>query len=202
MPQTAQTGGRLNRWPKGYASKNHETVGSDILSILKVCATPKLILGNALTERLEQVKATQWYPIDLLLEPMEVLAERIGYAGLLQMGRALFKLSHEERARQTLKSAGDLLFGLDGMYRHANRGEKIGGWRVVKFQPGHAELEKTTPHHCWMEEGLLGEAFRTLGVAAFVSQSKCFRQNADACTLVVTSVVKDKSWMGTHPPVG
>jgi hypothetical protein len=192
----------VKRWPKGYASKNHETIGSDIISILKVCATPKLILGAALTEKLEKVKPDQWYPVELILEPMELLAERIGYAGLLQMGRALFNLSHAEQAKKVLHSAGDLMFGMDHLYRNANRGDKIGGWRVVKFEPGHCELEKTTPHHCWMEEGILGEALRLVGVAGFVSQSKCFRQNADACTFVVTSVVKDKAWMGSHPPVG
>jgi hypothetical protein len=35
---------------------------------------------------------------------------------------------------------------------------------VVLFQPGKAELIKTTPHHCVMEEGILTEALLTLQI--------------------------------------
>jgi hypothetical protein len=192
----------MKRLPKDYVGKNHQTLGSDILSILKVCTMPRQILGNELTDRLEKVKPDEWYPIEMILEPMEILGNRIGYAGLLQMGRALFKLSHEARARETAKSAGDLIFALDGMYHHANRGDKIGGWKVVSFHPGYALLEKTTPHFCWMEEGILSEAFHVVGIAAFVSQTACLRQGAEACTFQVTSLIRDARWMGNHPALG
>jgi hypothetical protein len=41
------------------------------------------------------------------------------------------------------------------MYHHANRGTGIGGWKVLRFDAGYAELEKMTPHHCVMEQGIL-----------------------------------------------
>jgi hypothetical protein len=192
----------LARSPKGYRGIGHETVGSDILAVLKVCTLPRAVLGADLTARLSDVKPDGWYPIQLLLDAMEVMADRVGYAGLLQMGYALFRLSHEERARASLKSAGDLVYGVDAMYHHANRGKDIGGWKVLGFGPGMARLEKTTPHHCWMEEGLLAEAFKVLGIAAFVRQSACFRTGAEACIYEIASVVRDDRWMGKHPPVG
>jgi hypothetical protein len=186
----------MARQPKGYVGTQHETIGSDILSVLKVCTMPYQVLGADLAERLRKVEANKWYPIQLLLEAMDVLAERVGYAGLLQMGRALFRLSHEESVRQVARSAGDIVFGLDGMYRNANRGEQIGGWRVLAFSPGFAKLEKTTPHHCWMEEGILAEAMRAVDVAAFVNQTECFRKGADACLYTITSLIQDQRWMG------
>jgi hypothetical protein len=199
LPPAGQSPKKL---PKNYVGADHQTIGSDILSILKVCTMPRQVLGNELTERLEKVKANEWYPIEVLLEPMEILGTRIGYAGLLQMGRALFKLSHEAGVRQNAKSAGDVIFGIDGMYHHANRGEQIGGWKVTSFHPGYAVMEKTTPHYCWMEEGILSEAFHVVGVAAFVAQTACLRQGADACIFQVTSLIRDARWMGNHAPVG
>ena len=64
----------------------------------------------------------------------------------------------------------------------------------LEFKPGHAELEKTTPHHCVMEEGILEEALRTLGVTAKIEQKACFRKGAEACRFVITSAITDIAW--------
>ena len=192
----------MARLPKGYVGTRHETIGSDILSVLQVCTMPNQVLGADLAERLRKVDGDKWYPIQLQLEAMDVLADRVGHAGLIQMGRALFRLSHEERVKQVAKTAGDIVFSLDDMYHHANRGEQIGGWRVLAFSPGLAKLEKTTPHHCWMEEGILAEALRAVDVAAFVNQTECFRKGAEACIYTITSLIQDQRWMGGRARVG
>jgi hypothetical protein len=184
------------RKPKGYRGINHETIGSDILSVLRVCTLPRQVLGAQISDQLADVKPDGWYPISMLLDPMEFMAQRVGHVGLLQMGWALFKLSHEELVKKTARSGADIVFGLDDMYHHANRGQDIGGWRVMAFTPGYAKLEKTTPHHCWMEEGILAEALRAVGIAASVSQSSCFRQGADACIYEIRSPIRDERWMG------
>jgi len=82
------------------------------------------------------------------------------------------------------------------MYRHANRGTAIGGWRVLRFEPGRAELEKTTPHLCTMEEGILTQALAALGIPVIIEQPACFRQGAAACHLVLTSRIADVRWIG------
>jgi hypothetical protein len=82
------------------------------------------------------------------------------------------------------------------MYRLANRGAELGGWVVLEFEPGRAVLEKTTPHHCSMEEGILDAAFRVVGTPATVYQSACVRVGADACRFVITSHIVDHRWMG------
>ncbi|HEX4620622.1 MAG TPA: hypothetical protein VH208_03560 [Myxococcaceae bacterium] len=187
--------------PKGYVGTQHETIGSDIISVLQVCTMPNQVLGADLAERLRKVKADQWYPIQLLLEAMDILAERVGHAGLIQMGRALFRLSHQARVKEVARSAADIIFSLDDMYHHANRGEQIGGWRVTAFSPGMAKMEKTTPHHCWMEEGILAEALRAVDVAAFVNQTECFRKGAGACVFTITSLIQDARWMGGRSPI-
>jgi hypothetical protein len=112
------------------------------------------------------------------------------------MGRTLFTMSHEERVKTVAKSARDIIYGIDGMYHHANRGTQIGGWKVTRFEPGYAELEKTTPHHCVMEQGILTQALTAVGCPGIVSQLGCFRKGADRCTYTVTSSFTDERWSG------
>jgi hypothetical protein len=186
----------LQRKPRGYVGLDHETLGSDILSVVAALPMPQRLLGEEVAERLGSVDSDGWYPIAWLLDAMEVLDKRIGNNGLLQMGRKLFDLSHAVQFKANAKSAADLVYGIDGMYRHANRGTGIGGWEVVAFEPGRAELEKTTPHHCVMEEGIFSAALLTLEVPALVHQTACFRRGSDACRFVLTSPVHDQKWMG------
>ena len=94
-----------------------------------------------------------------------------------------------------MSSAHQLVHGFDGIYRSVNRGQAIGGWTVLSFEPGLAVMEKTTPHHCVMEEGIL-KAMRTLGIRIEVSQKQCFRKGADACRFVLQSPVTDSRWTG------
>jgi len=145
---------------------------------------------------LRTVSPNDWYPIDWLLELMEKLDAEVGRYGLLRMGRALFKMSHERRVREVAHSAADIVYGIDAMYHHANRGERIGGWKVLSFEPGRAELEKTTPHHCVMEQGILAEALATVGCPGSVTQRECFRKGADACVYTITSALTDARWSG------
>ena len=179
-----------------YLGLNHETIGSDILAVLKALHAPDRALGPALAQRLRAVKPDAWYPISLLLEALEALDKNLGTFALRKVGWELFQLSHAEATRQHANSARDIVYGIDGMYHRANRGAGIGGWRVLSFEPGHAELEKTTPHHCVMEEGILEEALRTVGVRADVSQKACRRKGAAACHYVITSPVTDERWTG------
>jgi len=185
------------RLPRTYVGRNHETLGSDILAVVKALHAPERPLGPLLAARLQQVKPEGWYPIGMLLEALEVLDAKLGTYALRNVGWELFQMTHAAQVRASVASAHALLHGFDGMYHRANRGEGIGGWRVLSFGPGRAELEKTTPHHCVMEEGILQEALRTIGVKAEVAQRECFRRGADACIYVVTSPVTDQRWSGT-----
>jgi hypothetical protein len=137
-----------------------------------------------------------WYPIEWLLDLMEKVDTELGQYGLLQMGRRLFALSHEERLVKIARSAADVIYGIDGMYHHANRGSGIGGWKVIRFDPGYAELEKNTPHHCVMEQGILSGALAAVKCPGIVSQKQCFRQGADACLYVISSSFTDERWFG------
>lgn len=163
--------------------------------------TPETTLGKDLYDRLRAVKSDGWYPIALLLEAMDRLDERIGRFGLMTMGRRLFELSHAEQFKKVASSAADVVFGIDAMYHQANRGQGIGGWEVVRFEPGHAELVKTTPHHCVMEEGIVSEALRTLSIPTTVSQRECLRQGADHCRYILASPISDSKWMGGRAPL-
>lgn len=184
------------RRPKGYEGIEHETIGSDLLAVLASVSLPASVLPADLLERLNGVSPNGWYPIAWMLEINEALDAKLGRNGLRQMGRQLFRDTHAAAVRRTASSARDIIYGLDGMYHHANRGQFIGGWRVVDFVPGTARLEKTTPHHCVMEEGILAEALVTVGVPALVRQSACFREGADACTYEVSAPVYDARWTG------
>ena len=150
------------RKPSGYVGRRHETIGSDLLAVqrslesLAEKATQRLpaqIIGPEHLARLATVQPDHWYPVEWLLALMDRIEARIGRYALMQMGRVVFKLSHE--GKSPLASGRDVVFGVDAMYHAANRGEQIGGWRVVSFEPDRALLEKTTPHHCAMEEGIL-----------------------------------------------
>jgi hypothetical protein len=186
----------MPRRPKTYVGTNHETIGSDILAVYQILKMPEQVLGEDEAQRLAAVKPEDWYPIEWLLELMDKLDKQVGHYGLMRMGRTLFKLSHQERVTQVAKCARDIVYGIDGMYHHANRGRQIGGWRVLKFDPGDAELEKTTPHHCVMEQGILAEALAAVGCPGIVSQRQCFRQGADACIYTITSSFVDARWSG------
>jgi predicted hydrocarbon binding protein len=190
------------RLPAGYRGIGHETIGSDILAVLKTVLFPQQVLGKELHEHLLTVQAEGWYPIADLLGMMEKIDKAVGRAVLVQMGRKLFMMSHADRVKELAKSAGDIIFGLDDMYHHANRGTDIGGWKVVEFKPGHALVEKRTPHHCAMEEGILAEALRVVEVPATVSQTQCFRQGAPFCTFRFHSAIVDERWMGKHAQLG
>ncbi len=190
----------MTRRPRGYVGKNHETIGSDILAVFKVVLSPEKALGAPLTARLKAVKPDAWYPIALMEETLEALAGSQGHGGLVQMGRNLFRLSHEERVKTTAKSAADILFNFDAMYRHANRGEAIGGWELKTFSPGRALIDKTTPHHCALEEGIMAQALSAIGINSLVTQKECFRKGADSCLFLATSSVTDERWMGGRPP--
>ncbi|MBE2250133.1 MAG: hypothetical protein IAE78_11335 [Myxococcus sp.] len=182
------------------SSTNHETIGSDILAVLRTMKSPELILGPEWLTRLRAIDPSEWYPIETLLELLKHLAKRSGHAAVVQMGRQLFRDSHQARLTPELRSAGDVIFGIDAMYHHANRGQDIGGWQVLRFAPGSAVLRKTTPHHCALEEGILHEALHTTGVDALIVQSACVSQGATACEFELRSSVRDHRWMGSHAP--
>jgi hypothetical protein len=192
----------IPRRPDGYVGTHHETIGSDILSVMQALLMPDSVLPPDLLARVKEVKPDGWYPIQLMLDVMETLDAKVGKLALVQMGRRLFAASHAARVKQLAHSAGNILTSFDALYHHANRGEGIGGWKVKVFQPGKAVLEKTTPHHCMMEEGILSEALKTVGVPALVRQTQCFRQGAGFCVYELTSAVTDSRWMGNHQPVG
>ncbi len=184
----------MDRRPRGYVGKNHETLGSDISAILDVARMPDSVLGAELAAGLKQVRPSEWYPIALMLEPLELLSRWLGEAGLPAVGIKLFNATHAASVRQNAKTAADIIYGVDAMYHHANRGKDIGGWKVIDFRPGEASIEKTTPHLCRMEEGLLRQALITVGVPATIEQTECFRKGADACLFRVSSFVTGDKW--------
>jgi hypothetical protein len=153
------------------------------------------VLGSESAERIERVKAEQWYPIEWLLTMLEAVDSKVGPNGLRRLGRALFTRSHQQQAKQHFRSAREILSAFDALYHSANRGQQVGGWKVLSFDPARAELEKSTPHHCVMEEGIVLEACAAVGCRVVVSQRACFRQGADACVYVVApATLGDPSW--------
>jgi hypothetical protein len=181
----------MQRKPRGYEGIKHETIGSDILSVVGAIPLAKNVLGQALFDKLAAAKPDAWYPIEWLFEASEVLDKKIGANGLRQVGRALFRMSHEARFKEVAKTAADLIYALDDMYHHANRGRAIGGWQVVEFRSGHAVVDKTTPHHCLLEEGIVGQALSSIGIPVNIEQPQCFRRGADSCRFVLSSAVTD-----------
>lgn len=190
----------LRRKPKGYLGIDHQTVGSDIVSVIKILKLPEQILGVEDATRLASIDPKAWYPIDLLLDLMDKLDRQVGHYALLRMGRTLFNLSHEARVGKVAKSARDVIYGINDMYHHSNRGRMIGGWEVVSFDAGDAVLEKTTPHHCVMEQGILSAALASVGCPGIVTQSTCFREGADHCRYHVSSTFTDARWSGQDGP--
>ena len=184
----------LERRPRGYEGINHETIGSDILSFLKAHPFPALMLGQQRMDELAEIRPDGWYPIEELLDIMDTIADRVGPEGLRVLGRKLYLVSHEGRIGPELRTARDVVYGIDAMYHFANRGEHIGGWVVTRFEPGRAELDKTTPHHCHMEEGILFQALATLNIPVTIEQPECLRKGDDLCRFVIHSVVKDHRW--------
>ena len=195
------------RWPKGYVGRNHETIGSDVLAVLRSLQQligdgegaggqrmAQQVLGSVDLARLQNLDPNAWVPIGWLLDLMDTVESKMGRFGLIRMGRTLFKLTHEQRVTQIAKSGWDIVQSFDGFYRHANRGEEIGGWRVLSFERDRAEMEKTTPHHCAMEEGILAQALHAVGAPAMVTQSECFRRGADACRFVLIPSSADSRW--------
>lgn len=184
------------RRPRGYYGEDHTTLGSDILAVLKILKLPEQVLGTREWERLKRVRADGWYPIEQLLGLMEILEAHVGSYGLMQMGRRLYEMSHKQRVMLTARTAKDVLYGLDDMYRHSNRGSGIGGLRVLRFEPGLCEIENSTAHHCVALQGLMTEALLSVGTACNVVQTQCFLQGADTCIYRVTSAFVDKRWAG------
>jgi len=181
------------RRPRGYTGEDHTTLGSDILTVLKILKLPEQVLGKRESDRLKQVRPDGWYPVEQLLGLMEILEAHVGNYGLMQLGRRMFE-GHKPRVLVTAKTAKDVLYAFDDIYHHANRGTGIGGWTVLKFEPGHAEVENNTPHHCIMEQGMLTEALLAVGCACNVTQKRCFRDGADTCIFEITSAFADRRW--------
>src|SRR5205085_2504964 len=75
---------RLRR-PRSYEGDDHETIGSDLLSVLAVVSDPSEVLGKTYSARLAKVTPDGWYPISWLLELLDLLDERVGQMGLRQM---------------------------------------------------------------------------------------------------------------------
>lgn len=70
---------------------------------------------------------------------------------------------------------------------------------MLTFLPGSAELEKNTPHHCVMEQGILSAALAAVGCPGIVAQRQCFRQGADTCIYTIfcvdrRSLVRLSAW--------
>jgi hypothetical protein len=195
----------MERHPRGYVGRDHTTIGSDILAVLHSVQRltgegsgrlAEQILGGETVARISALDPRGWYPIAWELELMETLDSKLGRYGLIKMGRTLFKLSHEAHVKANLRSGRDIIYGFDEMYHNANRGTHIGGWAVRAFSSTTAELEKTTPHHCAMEEGILAQALQAVGVPAVVEQRHCFREGADSCLFAVMPQVTDSRWLG------
>ena len=184
----------MTRLPIGYVGRDHETLGSDILSIYGSLKSPEQVFGADEAKKIAAVNPNAWYPIAWQLELLEIIDARVGHFGLLSLGRTLFKTTHAPYAKGILHNASDVLYGLDEMYRHANRGHEIGGWKVMRFEPGRAEVEKNTPHHCLMEQGILDEALRMVNAPSLISQAECFRHGAPLCRFIITSTVTDVRW--------
>jgi hypothetical protein len=191
----------MRKAPKGYIGENHETLGSDILSISNALSMTEQVLGKDMAARITAVKPDQWYPVALMLDALEVVERKVGGSVLRQVGRRLFELSHAEQAKAHVKSAADLIFSINTMYTTANRGVGIGGWVVRSFEPGRAVLEKSSPHPCMLEEGILTQAFVTCGFPVLVKQTQCVLKGDECCLFELSSVLQDVRWHGGRAPI-
>lgn len=197
----SQPATRAARLPRGYLGGGHETIGSDIIAVFEAVLDVEQTLGSHWMPLVRTLDPHGWYSIDLLLTLGEVLADRVGPDAVRLMGEGIFKLSHESLFSAHATSVGDLVFGLDGMYRRANRGHAIGGWTVLEFTPQRARLEKTTPHPCLLDEGVIAAAFRTLGLPLQLEQPRCLRHGHDACEFLLEATVAGERWMGAWPRI-
>lgn len=179
----------------------HETIGSDIIAVFEAVLDVEATLGSHWMPLVRTLDPNGWYSIDLLLTLGDVISQRAGPAALAFMGEGIFKLSHERAFRERASSVGDLVFGIDAMYRRANRGSSIGGWRVLEFRPSCAVLEKTTPHHCQIDEGILRAAGQALGVPLKIGQRRCLLSGHDTCDFVLEGAPGEPRWMGTWPAI-
>jgi hypothetical protein len=180
----------------GKAASDHEIIGSDILSVLTALPLADLVLGVELAARCRSVKPNGWYPLGLFTEALQRVGAKVGRFGLLQLGRQIFTTSHAASFKQRAHSAADALFGINEMYRRANRGSAIGGWQMVAFKPGQAEMIKTTPPDCLMVEGIVSEALRTLEIPTMIEQRECVHKGAAHCRFIFSSSVTGELWMG------
>ena len=191
----------LKRRPKGYTGINHMARGHDLIAVLKSVHVPEVTLGPELAARLKKVTPDEWYPIAELLDLLEQLDAKLGAFHLRQVGWTIWqKVPSEAKAQFT--GAQDLLNAFDRTYRLNNKGTGIGGWALTVFEPGRAVIEKTTPHHCGMEQGILEESLRQLGLQARVVQTVCFRNGGDLCRYLVTTNCNDERWFGKGTPLG
>ena len=182
-----------------YENPSHEALGSDLMAVLNTIKFPEEVLGAYWVQRLRSMNTQAWYPVQTMLELQQQVLHRGGRASLLQMGRQFFRDTHQLRIGTKLRSASDVIYGLDQMYRFANRGQNIGGWEVLCFGPGHAVLHKKTPHHCALDEGFLHEALQSVGVVVLVVQPECTLTGAKACELELCSSTRDHRWTGEDP---
>ncbi len=181
---------------KSYRSTNHTVAGSDILAIIDVLPLPDQLLGKEKAQALRDVKPDDWYPVAMMLDALDTVAAKMGDRALIPIGYALIKRSHSEAIKKHFKSAKELLNGFDALYKRANRGNDIGGWKVLSFEPGKAVLENTIPHHCFIQIGIVQEAIKVLQVPTVVKQTQCVREGADSCHFLITTTSKDHRWMG------
>jgi hypothetical protein len=183
----------MQRLPKGYRGIGHQTIGSDLLGIVGTLKMPDIVLGKELAQRMREIKPDGWYPIAQLEEIMEKVRHMQGTFAMRQMGRNLFDASHAAYVRANVHSVRQLLESMDDVYRRANRGTDIGGWKLTAFDPAQAVLEKNTIHDCIMEEGIILQAIDTVGARANVSQTLCFRRGDEFCRYQVTAM-GDRAW--------
>jgi hypothetical protein len=182
--------------PRGYRGIHHETLGKDFLALHGAVLMPDQILGKDVAARLRAKQPEAWYPIDELVEALEQLGRKLGADSLRKVGQSIFNAGPARSVKDSVRSAHALLHGFDRLYHRTNRGIDIGGWAVLQFEPGKAILEKTSPHHCSMEEGIVDAALRTINTPSTIHQSACLRAGADACRFVITSHVVDRRWTG------
>lgn len=174
---------------------NHETIGSSFKSVLAALKSPEHVLGMAEVERLKAVDPAAWYEVGWFLSLVEKVHEALGFQGVVRLGRRRFELSHKNRV--VYASGRDVIYGIGEMYRYSNRGEAIGGWKVRSFESGVAELEKTTPHHCAMEQGILTAALSSAQCPSVVTQRRCFREGSTSCVFRITPTFQDERWLGS-----
>ena len=185
----------MRRFPKGYLGFDHVTRGGDLLAVLDAIIGPDFILGATLAQKIRKLKPDEWVPIALLMELYEKLSEKLGPYHMKQVGWTIVKRYHASDVLKRFHSAEEVVYALDALYRQGNRGTAIGGWKVTLFTPTRCEMEKTTPHHCGMEEGIVEEMMRTLGISTTVYQTDCLRKGSDLCRFVIEPKGSNPPWM-------